>query len=46
MSRNTLKGHNYNFRPLSGGPKVEYDKFVQFVLKYNLTRQKGFSPDK
>ena len=31
----TLKGHNYNFCPLSGDPKVDYDKFVQFVLKYN-----------
>ena len=29
--KKTLKGDNYNFRPLSGGPKVEYDKFVQFV---------------
>ena len=33
--KKTLQGHNYNFRPLSsvGGPKVEYNKFVQFFLK-------------
>ena len=29
----TLKVHNYNFLPLSGGPKFQYDKFVQCVLK-------------
>ena len=33
--KKNCKRHNYNFRPLSGSPKVEYDKFVQFVLKYN-----------